>query len=224
VGGAFVRASSSDPARRAVGTPEAFEVESGPTVLKAAKYTASGTFDHQITDRFGWEVGSEFLRDRFAGINSRILGLAGVRYLIANRKDFVFKTGLGATVMHESDVVEDPTVDDTSVGLRLSADLERKFGAASSYVGGVALDESLNNTDDLRLRFANTLAVSMTHKLALQVGLLLLYDHQPALVELPLFASDGSTAGIVVPARAATLDTTFTVSFVVAVSPPTSRP
>ena len=102
--------------------------------------------------------------------------------------------------------------------------MEKKFGSASSYVGGVALDENLNETDDLRLRFANTLAVSMTRKLALQVGLLMLYDHLPSLIEVPLFLSSGVPAGLTVPARAATLDTTFTVSFVVNLSPPPAKP
>jgi len=219
-GGAAVRTSSADPARQAVGTPTDFEVEAGPSVLKAAKYAANVGFDHQVTDQFGWTVGSEFLRDRFAGLDSRILGVAGVRYLFANRKDLIFKTGFAVTVAHQSDVVVDPTVDATFIGLRLSADLDKKFGSASSYVGGVALDENLNDTDDLRLRFANTLAVSMTKKLALQVGLLMLYDHKPSLVDVPLFLSSGLPAGVTVPARAATLDTTFTVSFVVNLSPP----
>jgi len=219
-GGGAVRTSAAEPARQAVGTPTDFEVEAGPSVPKAAKYAAYANFDHQITDKFGWTVGTEFLRDRFAGVDSRVLGAAGVRYLFANRKDFTFKTGLALTVAHQSDVVEDPTVDDTFVGLRASADVDRKFGSASSYVGGLALDENLNDTDDFRLRFANTLAVTMTKKLALQVGLLMLYDHQPSLVEVPLFLSSGLPTGLTVAARAATLDTTFTVSFVVNLAPP----
>jgi hypothetical protein len=224
LGAASIRASSSDPGRIAVGTPDDFEEEAGPKVLKAEKYAANGGFDRQISDRFGWQVGSEFLRDRFAGLDSRILGAAGVRYLFANRKDFVFKTGLAATIAHQSDVVDDPTVDDTFAGLRVIADLERRFGGASSYVGGLAVDENLNDTDDLRVRFANTLGVSMARKLALQVGLLLLYDHQPSLVDVPLFAPDGAATGLTLPVRAATLDTTFTVSFVVTLSPPAPTP
>src|SRR5439155_1417855 len=83
----------------------------------------------------------------------------------------------------------------------LAVDTERKFGASTTYVGGLALDESLEDTADARVRFANALAVSMSRRLALQVGLLLLYDHQPSLVELALFDAAGVPTGLVVPAR-----------------------
>jgi hypothetical protein len=221
---AGIRADSSDPARRAVGVPDSFQIESGSRVLKAEKYNAIAGFDRRITDRFGWTVGAEFDRDKFSGLSSRTLGLAGVNYLLANRKEFTFKTGIAATIAHQSEVVPDPTTKDTFAGLRLSADAERKLGANSTYVGGVAVDENLQETDDLRVRFGNALAVSMNKRLALQVGLLFLYDHQPSLVALPLFDPAGSPLGLDVAARAATLDTTFTVSVVVTFAPHAATP
>ena len=221
---AGIRADASDVARRAVGTPASFQVETGPHVLKAEKYNAATAFDRRITDRFGWTVGAEYDRDRFSGLNSRTLGLAGVNYLLANRKEFMLKAGVAATIAHQSEVVPDPTTKDTFPGLRLSADAERKLGANSTYVGGVAVDENLQDTDDLRVRFGNALAVSMNKRLALQLGLLFLYDHQPSLVALPLFDPAGSPLGLDVAARAATLDTTFTVSVVVSFAPHAATP
>jgi hypothetical protein len=64
----------------------------------------------------------------------------------------------------------------------------------------------------------------MSKRLALQVGLLLLYDHQPSLVELPLFDERGIATGLTASARAATLDTTFTVSVVVSFAPRATTP
>jgi hypothetical protein len=222
--GSAVRAQASDPSRRAVGRPTDFRIEDGPSVLRAAKYDATATFDRRMTDRLAWQVGAAFERDRFSGLKGRTLGLAGVTYLFANRKDFTLKSGLAATITHQSEVVEDPTTKDTFAGLRLSADAERKFGASTTYVGGLAVDESLEDTSDARVRFANALAVSMSRRLALQVGLLLLYDHQPSLVELPLFDAAGVATGLLVPARAAKLDTTFTVSVVVSFAPRAATP
>jgi len=216
---AGVRADSSDPARRAVGAPADFQVETGERVLKAEKYNAIAGFDRRLSGRLGWMVGGEFDRDKFSGLKSRLLGLAGVSYLLANRKDFTLKSGLAATLAHQSEVVPDPTTKDTFVGLRLSADAERKLGANSTYVGGVAVDENLQDTADLRVRFGNALAVSMNKRLAVQLGLLLLYDHQPSLVALPLFDPAGSPTGLTVATRAATLDTTFTASVVVTFTP-----
>jgi hypothetical protein len=220
--GALLRADASDPARRAVGSPESFEIETGPRVLKAAQYGVRTTFDRRLTDRFAWQVGGEFDRDRFSGLKGRTLGLAGVSYLLANRKDFTLKSVAAATVAHQSEVVNDPATKDTFIGLRLGADAERKLGTSSTYVGGLALDESLQDLDDLRVRFANALAVAMSKRLALQVGLQLLYDHQPSLAALPLFSSTGTPTGRTVSGRAATLDSTFTVSVVVSFAPRTA--
>ena len=221
---AGVRAEASDVARRAVGSPDTFHIETGPRVLKAEKYNGAAGFDRRLTDRLGWTVGAEYDRDRFAGLNGRTLGLAGVSYLLANRKEFTLKALLAATITHQSEVVPDPATKDTFVGLRLGADGERKIGTNSTYVGGVAVDENLQDTADLRVRFANALAVSMNRRLALQVGLLLLYDRQPSLVELPLFDAVGSPTGLTVAARAATLDTTFTASVVVSFAPRAATP
>ena len=221
---AGVRAEAGDAARRAVGVPDNFQIETGPRVLKAEKYNAAAAFDRRVTDRFGWTVGAEYDRDRFSGLDSRTLGLAGVSYLFANRKEFMFKSGLAATITHQSEVVPDPSTKDTFAGLRVSADAERKLGANGTYVGGLAVDENVQDTADLRVRFGNALAVSMNKRLAVQLGLLLLYDHQPSLVALPLFDPAGSPLGITVAARAATLDTTFTASVVVSFAPRAATP
>jgi len=221
--GSAVRADASDPSRRAIGSPTDFRVEAGPRVAKAAKYDARAAFDRRVTDRLAWQVGAEFERDRFSGLKGRTLGLAGLTYLLANRKDFTLKSGLAATLAHQTEVVDDPATRDTFAGLRLSADAERKL-ANTTYVGGLAVDENLEDTADLRARFANALAVAMSRRLALQVGLLLVYDHQPSLVEVPLYDAAGVPTRVTVAARAATLDTTLTVSLVVSFAPRAATP
>ena len=224
LGGGLVRATANDPGRRAVGGPDQFDVESGPSVLNAARYNALAHYDRNVSERLGWETGLEFYRDEFSGLEGRTLALAGVRYLVANQKSFVFKTAAAATFAHQSDVVEDPLTSNSFVGARASADIEKTLGANSKYVMGLALDENLQDTDDLRIRFANALGVSMNKRLALQVGLLLLYDHQPSLVEIPLFDRVGVPSGLTVAAEAAKLDTTFTVSMVMNFGPRAATP
>ena len=84
LGGSAVRADANDPPRHAVETsPGSFDIEAGPRVPKAAKYNAMTAFDRRVTDRFGWQTGAEFDRDRFAGLEGRSLAFAGVRYLSA---------------------------------------------------------------------------------------------------------------------------------------------
>ena len=222
--GSAIRSQSADPPRRAIGTPTDFQVENGETVLKAAKYNANTTFDRRVGERLAWQVGGAFERDTFSGISGRTLGLAGLSYLWANRKEFTFKTAADVTVTHQTEVVDDPATKDTFAGLRLSAEAERKFGANSSYVGGLFYDQNLQDGADSRLRFPSALSVAMNQRLALQVGLLLVYDHQPSLTEVPLFDPAGLATGLTVAARAVKLDTTVTVSIVVSFAPPAAAP
>ena len=112
LGGSVVRAEASEPTRRAMGGPTDFRIETGPSVLKAAKYDVGSTFDRLVTDRLAWQVGGGFDRDRFSGLKGRTLGLVGATYLLANRKEFTLKSGLAATVTHQSEVVDDPKVRD----------------------------------------------------------------------------------------------------------------
>jgi hypothetical protein len=224
IGGSAIRSDANDPGRIAIGTPDDFEVENGPSVEKTAKYNARTAFDRRVSDRFGWQAGAEFDRDIFAGLEARNLAYAGASYLAAKGPAFTLKTGFGLTLTHQSDVVDDPATANTFAGLRLAADAEQKFGTSNSYIGGVAIDENLTDTEDLRVRFTNTLALTLSKRLALQVGLLLLYDNQPSLVDdLPLFDFDGAEIATVV-APAAKLDTTFTVSLVVNFAPKAPTP
>ena len=129
----------------------------------------------------------------------------------------MLKTGLAATLAHQSELVDDPA----TRHLRRPAPERgrRAHDRRQQHLRRRAgVDENLADTDDARVRFANALAVSMSRRLALQVGLLLLYDHQPSLVDLPLFDVQGTPSGSVA-ARAATLDTTFTVSVVLSFAP-----
>ena len=162
IGASTIRSDANDPGRIAIGTPDDFEVENGPSVEKTAKSHAKAAFDHRVSDRLGWQAGAEFDRDIFAGLEARNLAYAGAGYVAAKGPAFTLKTGFGLTLTHQSDVVDDPETANTFAGLRLAADAEQKFGTSNSYVGGLAIDENLTDTEDLRVRFSNTLALTLS--------------------------------------------------------------
>lgn len=221
----FVYTGTAEPTRRAIGTSAAnAQLETGPRVTKAEKIFADSTFQRRVTERFYWDVGATFDRDRFAGLNSRILGKAGIGYLWENRENARFSTGVAATFTSQDDVVDDPETENEFAGVQFNADGERRFGDQNQHVfaSTLVVDQNLQDTDDLRFNWDNSLAVSMTRRLALKVGVVLTFDNLPQLVEFPLFlqTAQGLTeTNIRIPGRAEKLDTTATVSLVINFTP-----
>jgi hypothetical protein len=169
-------------------------------------------------------VGGTFDRDRFAGLDSRVLGRAGVGYMWENRENARFSTGVAATFTSQQDVVDDPETEDTFAGVQLNADGERRFGDTNQHVYSSVLvaDQNLQDTDDLRFTWDNSLAVAMTRRLALKVGVVLAFDNLPQLVDFPLFVPTPqglAETGLRIPGRAEKLDATATVSLVINLTP-----
>ena len=221
----FVRTSVGEPTRRAVGTSAAdAALENGPRVTKAEKLFADTNFLRRVTERFYWNVGGTFDRDRFAGLDSRVLAKAGVGYMWENRQDARFSTGVAATYTSQQDVVDDPETENTFAGVQFNADGERRFGDTDQhvYASTLVVDQNVQDTDDLRFNWDNSLAVAMTRRLALKVGVVLSFDNLPQLVEFPLFVRTPqglAETSLRIPGRAEKLDTTATVSLVINLTP-----
>jgi hypothetical protein len=219
--GTFVRADAADPTQTAIGAPGSFEVEPGPTVTKSERLFFSSDLERRVTERFFWNVTGNVERDVFAGLDYRASGAAGVGYLWQKPDNSsLFRAGIAATYTGQGEVVDDPDTEDQFAGARLTLDFEKRFGDrlqnqfTSNFIG----DENLQDTDDLRVNWQNALAVSMNQRLALKFGVGLLYDHQPALVKVPLFTLNGAEAGQV-EARAKDLDLQVTASIVINFQP-----
>ena len=76
-------------------------------------------------------------------------------------------------------------------------------------------DQNLKETDDLRVDWTNAVAVSISDGLALKVSYQLLYDHQPALVSLPLFDTAGTPSGTKVTVVGDKVDSVLSVALVI---------
>ena len=77
------------------------------------------------------------------------------------------------------------------------------------------MDWNLDNTDDIRVDFENSLPISISSKLAFKPSLRLLWRNAPALTEVPLERPDGTDTGDKVFVPLEELDTIFTVALVV---------
>jgi len=128
----------------------------------------------------GWD------RNTFAGIDNRYGFVTGVGRAWSETETFKLRTDVGVTYTIQDDVVEDPTRNDSFAGLRAGYGLTRKLSATTDFASDLIVDENLDDTDDLRADFTNSIAVAMSGSLALKASLQLLYDKQPALEEIPL--------------------------------------
>lgn len=210
-----LRAESTVVTRFAVGTPDDFAVvEDERTDLTAEHYFARLRYDRKLREDWFWFAGLGWERNEFAGFDDRVIAVGGVGNVWWQRDDGHFRTDYGLTWTRQDDLVEDPSISDSFLGLQLSWDYLRRFGERASYQNLLLVHENLDETEDLRADMTNSMQVAMTDRLALKVSLQLRYDHLPALAGVPLLDAGGDPTGALVLAELDELDTVFTTALV----------
>ena len=101
----------------------------------------------------------------------------------------MFKTAYGLTSTHQDNAVG---ADETFASLRMSYDFRQQLTPNTEFTSVLIADENLDDTGDFRTDLINAVTVGMSSQLALKVSWQLLYDRQPSLVALPLFAPGGA--------------------------------
>jgi len=211
-----VRASAvrvdTEERRIAVERPSGQVTVESPDSQKALEnYALNARYDRTIRKGLFWFAGTGWDRNEPAGVRGRYVAELGVGKIWKDEENLKFKTSCGATVTRQNDVTG---VDERFGGLRISWDYSNQFGRSTTYTNVLIVDQNLDETSDWRADMQNGLAAAISKKLALKVGLQLLYDNEPASEELDLCAQDGTPIGeITVPLDE--LDTIFTVSLVV---------
>lgn len=214
VGG--VRTESGRTTRRAVGTTVDYEVQETTIWRKTAEALfARARYGREINGGFLVFVGIDWLRNTFAGIDSRLLVASGAGNVWADGENFRFKTDYGLTYTFQKDVVDNPFLRSKFPGLRFSWDLMRKLTETTQLESTLVTDLNIENTDDVRADFTNGLTLAIYRALALKPSLQLLWRNDPALTEIELFASDGTTTGEKVRVPLDRLDTFVTIALVV---------
>jgi putative salt-induced outer membrane protein YdiY len=214
--GGAVRTESGITERTAVGTPDNFVVEKETTRKKTAEnYYLRGRYDYRLSERFFTFAGTDWLRNTFAGINSRLLLAAGAGNMWIDGGELRFRTDYSATYTFQNDVVANPFIKTTFPGVRLSYDLWWKLTSSTDFESTLFADWNLDNRDDLRLDFKNALPITISAKLAFKPSLRLLWRNEPSLTEVDLEAPDGTPTGDKVLVPLEKLDAFFTLALVV---------
>lgn len=216
VSGGAIRTESALKTRTATGTLADFQVFENEIREKTAEsYYLRGRYSRDLTKLFGLFVGADWLRNPFAGTDSRLLLAAGAGNTWADSDRTRFKTGYSGTYTFEQDVVDNPFVSTNFAGVRVGYDYWRKLTASTELTSDFTLDWNLDNTDDVRVIFNVALPIAVSSKLAFKPSLNALWRNAPALTAVPLFDSGGVPTGETVLVPLEELDLMFTAALVV---------
>jgi len=212
--GGAVRTESRIKTRTASGTAESFTVTDVTRTEKTAEaYYLRGRYDRNLDESFFVFGGADWLRNTFAGIDTRTLFAAGAGNTWIKTESTRFKTDIGVTYTFQDDVFENPLNKMNFPGVRAGYDLRTSLSASTDLESSLVGDWNLDNTDDLRLNLVNALSVSINSLLALKPSLKLLWQNLPSSTAVPLF-TDGVDTGGTVLAPLQKLDSIFTLSLV----------
>jgi putative salt-induced outer membrane protein YdiY len=208
---------SSLRTRTAVGTSDAdFTVEENTVTEKTAElFFARGRYDYQLHKRFLVFGGVDWLRNTFAGIDSRTLLALGAGNTWKNNKKVRFITDYSFTYTFQSDVVENPFISHNFPGIRLGYDFWIQMSESTQFESILIADFNLDNTDDIRLDWVNSLPVAINDWMQLKPSLQLLWRNDPSLTEVTLVDSNGDPVDpgtVLVPLEE--LDALFTLALV----------
>jgi hypothetical protein len=211
-----VRADASFKTRRAVGTTGSYRVEEHEERKGSAEsYSLRVRTDRTVGDGFVVFSGVDWLRNTFAGIDSRVLVAGGAGKLWARRDDFRFKTDVAATYSFQQDVVENPFLKSNFPGVRFSWDLMRTLTSTTKWESTLISDLNLDDSDDVRLEAENAVSLTVSTRLAVKPGLKLLWRNLPSLTEIDLFTPEGVSTGERIVTPLEKLDSFFTLALVV---------
>ena len=159
------------------------------------------------------------MRDLNAGIEDMATVFGGLGNTWWNREDSHLLTDYSLTYTNRQEEI--PTLDDQFAALRIAADSMKQFGSNKNHQfdSDFTCLPNLNDLEDYRFDWTNSLTSNLTSLFALRVSLDLLYRNIPSLEEIDLYLVPPTEPASViigsVPVHRKKLDTLFKVTLVV---------
>jgi putative salt-induced outer membrane protein YdiY len=211
--GYILKSNATTTTRTAQGTEDDFSViEDRVTRQVAENYVLGGQYDRRISKRLAGQAGLSWDRNRFAGVDDRVIATTGFGYGWIEDPRTHVKTSAGLTYTVRQYVGQSA---ESFAGFRLTVAGDQKVLDSSAFATVFVFDDSLNQTSDWRFDWANSVTASISKSLALKVILRTLYANVPALQNLPLIDPAGDPTGLFVPYPLKKLDTFLTTSLVI---------
>lgn len=209
----ILRSNSTLTTRTAQGTETDFNIiEDKIHRLVAENYLLAGQYDRRISKKLSGQAGLSWDRNRFAGVDDRVMFSTGFGYAWVEKARTQIKTSGGVTYTLRQYVGQSTA---SFAGLRFSVLADQKILDSSSVSTQFVFDDNLKRMDDWRFDWTNSVSASISKSLALKISLRMIYTNVPALQSLALFDLEGLPTGLFVLVPLKSLDTVMTTSIVI---------
>ncbi len=199
--------------RTAQGTVDDFVILEDVIKRKVAEnYLLSAGYDRRISQKLAGQASISWDRNRFAGVDDRIMVATGFGYAWVEKPRTVVKTSGGLTYTLRQYVGQEM---ESFAGFRLSVNSDQKISESSSVSTVFIFDDNLKKTADWRFDWTNSVRAAISKSLALKVSLRSFYARVPAVQNLALFDPLGEPTGLFVPYPLKKLDLYWTTSIVI---------
>jgi putative salt-induced outer membrane protein YdiY len=209
----ILRSNSTTTTRTARGTETNFDIiEEKIKRLVSENYLFAGQYDRRISNNLSGQVGLSWDRNRFAGVDDRVMFTTGLGYAWVEKARTRVRTAAALTYTLRQYVGQDMA---SFAGLRFSILADQKILDNSSVSTQFVFDDNLKRMEDWRFDWTNSVSASISKSLALKISLRMIYTNIPALQNLALFDIDGLPTGLFVAVPLKNLDTFLTTSIVI---------
>ena len=155
---------------------------------EAEHYELTGRYDMEISERFFWNAGGSWDRNREAGILSRYTAFGGLGNVWSDSEALRVSTTYGVSFTNRREESEDPGKDGRFGGARLGLDYRSRVNDAVIHDGVLAANVNLGSPSDHSLNATTAVSVSLSRRLALRLSLQLLYENDPAQEDVAVIA------------------------------------
>jgi putative salt-induced outer membrane protein YdiY len=209
----ILRSNSTTTTRTAQGTETDFDIiEERVKRLVAENYLLAGQYDRRVSKKLSGQIGLSWDRNRFAGVDDRVMFTTGFGYAWVEKARTQVKTAAAMTYTLRQYVGQDMA---SFAGLRFSFLADQKILDSSSVSTQFVYDGNLKRMIDWRFDWMNSVTASISKSLALKMSLRMFYTNVPALQNLALFDPAGLPTGLFVQVPLKKLDTFLTTSIVI---------
>lgn len=146
--------------------------------VESARYFMGGLrYERELSNHFGLFVGETFEKDKFAGIDKRLITDAGGRYRFIESETTKLFSELGYRYMHEERL--DDTFAFSNYG-RAYSEWEHKWNTNFSTKYWAEYLPNISDNKDWQFNSELSMSAVLNSIFSLKSGILLRYDHFPA--------------------------------------------
>ncbi len=193
-----VQAQNQTLGRRAVGSPDRFTVEENIEEEKIEEnWSVAFSYDHKLSRKFSWVTHGGWERDEPGGFRNRYGFGMGLGVQSDPDQDDCLKTIFSLTWNRQENLVNPGNTDPEFPGFRWLLGYNRPINEHTGFSSTLSYFGNLDDLDDFRTDWSNTLTVSINDWLALEIEAQWKHGSRPPLELIPLIDPSGGSNQLV---------------------------